>query len=60
MLCPLPIGFAPDAQNGQDAPETSPMISRQPHGPSRVSQPYCMTSCSQPIGEAEEDGSLFN
>jgi hypothetical protein len=28
MLCPVPFGFAPDAQSGQDAPETSPMISR--------------------------------
>jgi hypothetical protein len=28
MLSPVPDGFAPCAQNGQDAHETSPMISR--------------------------------
>ena len=25
MLCPIPIGFAHGAQNGQDAPEASPI-----------------------------------
>ena len=25
MLCPVPFGFAWDAQNGQDAPQTSPI-----------------------------------
>ena len=25
MLCPIPFGFARDAQNGQDAPKTSPI-----------------------------------
>ena len=39
MLCPVPLGFAPDPQNGQDGPETSPMISRMQHGPSRNRQP---------------------
>ena len=39
MLCPVPFGFAPDTQNGQDAPETSPMISRKQRGPSRSRQP---------------------
>jgi hypothetical protein len=29
MLSPVPVGFAADAQNGQDASETSPMISRK-------------------------------
>jgi len=39
MLCPLPHVFAPSAQNGQDALETSPMISWLQHGPSRNHQP---------------------
>jgi hypothetical protein len=39
MLCPVPFGFASDTQNGQDAPKTSPMISRKQHGPSRSRQP---------------------
>jgi hypothetical protein len=39
MLSPVPVGFAADAQNGQDASETSPMISRKRHGPSRSRQP---------------------
>ena len=48
MLCPVPFGFAPGTQNGQDAPETSPMISRlatrtEPHPPA-----YCMTSAHSP------------
>ena len=29
MLCPIPFGFTPGAQNGQDATEASPMISRE-------------------------------
>jgi hypothetical protein len=29
MLSPVPVDFAADAQNGQDASETSPMISRK-------------------------------
>jgi len=29
MLSPVPVGFAADAQNGQDASETSPMILRK-------------------------------
>ena len=38
MLSPVPDGFAADAQNGQDASETSPVISRvttrtEPHAP---------------------------
>src|ERR1035437_9902221 len=39
MLCPLPFGFAPGTQNGQDAPRTSPMILRKQHGPSCSRQP---------------------
>ncbi len=39
MLSPVPDGFAPCAQNGQDAHEASPMISRLQHGPSRNRQP---------------------
>jgi len=39
MLCPVPFGFIAGTQNGQDAPETSPMISRKQHGPSRSRQP---------------------
>ncbi len=39
MLSPVPHVFASDAQNGQDAPETSPMISWLRHGPSRNHQP---------------------
>ena len=32
-------GFTPGAQNGQDAQEASPMISRLEHGPSTNRQP---------------------
>jgi hypothetical protein len=39
MLSPVPVGFAHDAQNGQDAPEASPMILWLRHGPSRSHQP---------------------
>jgi len=39
MLSPVPHVFACDAQNGQDAPQASPMISRLRHGPSRSHQP---------------------
>jgi hypothetical protein len=39
MFCPVPFGFAPATQNGQDAAGTSPMISRLQHGPSRNRQP---------------------
>ena len=48
MLCPLPFGFAPGTQNGQDAPGTSPMISRKQHGPSCFTPAYCMTSAHSP------------
>ena len=48
MLCPVPVGFAPDAQNGQDAPETSPMISRKTTRTEPLTPAYCMTSAHSP------------
>jgi hypothetical protein len=41
-------GFASDAQNGQDAPEASPMISRLRHGPSRNHTACCATPALSP------------
>ena len=38
MLSPF-SSFAPGAQSGQETPETSPMISSPPHGPSGGNQP---------------------
>ena len=39
MLCPIRFGSLPALKNGQDAPETSPMILWLQHGPSRNHQP---------------------
>jgi hypothetical protein len=39
MLSPVPHVFASDAQNGQDAPEASPMILWLQHGPRSSHQP---------------------
>ncbi len=39
MLSPVPLISPRDAQNGQDAPEASPMILWLQHGPSRSHQP---------------------
>ncbi len=60
MLCPLPHVFASGAQNGQDAPEASP-IDLVGSRPDRAAPTSLLCDArSQPIGEAEEDGCLVN
>ena len=55
------IGFrSATLKNGQDAPEASPMISRQPTRTEPRSTSLLNDVLSQPIGEAAKDGCLFN
>ena len=48
MLCPVPFGFAPGTQNGQDAPSASPIglaLAARTEPPLPA---YCMTSAHSP------------
>ena len=48
MLCPVPFGFAPDAQSGQDAAETSPIDLAWAARTEPLLPAYCMTSAHSP------------
>ena len=60
MLCPIPFGFAPGTQNGQDAPETSPIDLAQ-SCPDRAARASLLNDVrSQPTGKTETNGYLVN
>ena len=60
MLCPVPHVFASGAQNGQDAPEASP-IDLAGSRPDRAAPTSLLCDAlSQPTGKAEKDGYLVN
>jgi hypothetical protein len=53
-------GFAAGTQNGQDAPETSPIDLAQSRTDRAARASLLCDARSQPIGKAEEDGYLVN
>ena len=60
MLCPIRLVSLPALKNGQDAPETSPMISWLATRTEPLTTSLLYDVRSQPIGKAAEDGSLVN
>ena len=48
MFCPVPFVFAPDAQNGQDAPKTSPIDLALSARTEQFEPAYCATPAHRP------------